>query len=228
MAAPVASYVQLPTDTSNTGKKNRTVTKVVGTDTVHEHLTVPDTGFTRVGRYMSASTVTRAIAQTAAAITTSAGAFLHMSTSATNKVGVLRLVSIGWSQSGTAVISQTAPLIAVQKYTFNTAHSGTTLDILQTQTTGTAPSANVRSAPTGATITGGSMVATFAIPAVLSTVSAYGGQQVIYDITEHYGRGTGVEFSTGEGIAVYQLKDGTASDSRQYTVRLVWDEIDVS
>jgi hypothetical protein len=37
MAAPIAAYVQLPADTANTGKKNRTQTKVAGSDTVHQH-----------------------------------------------------------------------------------------------------------------------------------------------------------------------------------------------
>src|SRR6266545_1371349 len=41
MAAPIASFIQLPVDTGNTGKKVRTQTRVVGADTVHEHFFVP-------------------------------------------------------------------------------------------------------------------------------------------------------------------------------------------
>jgi hypothetical protein len=228
MAAPVASYVQLPSDTSNTGKKNQTITKVVGSDTVHEHLMVPTIEFTRIGRYSATSTAARAVVETALAITTSPGTFLHMST-ASARVGVLRHVSITWSQTGSAVISQTAPIISVQKYTFNVAHSATTLDLLQFQTTMSGPSANVRGAPTGATVTAGGRLAGMALPAVVSTAAAYGGTAVLYEGREHYGRhGFNVEFGPGEGIAVYQTANGTASDTRVYTVNLVWDEIDVS
>jgi hypothetical protein len=37
MAAPTPSWVQLPLDTSNTGKKMRTQTRHVGADDVLEH-----------------------------------------------------------------------------------------------------------------------------------------------------------------------------------------------
>lgn len=227
MAAPVASYVQLPLDTPNTGKKNRTQTKVIGSNTVHEHFVVPVHDHTLIGRYVASSTANRAVSATSQTVTTSGYVFLHMSTSASNVVGILREVGIGWSQSGTAVISQTAPTIAVAKYTFNTAHSGTTLDISKAQTTQTAASANVRSAPTGATITLGNQVAAMAVPALVSTVGTYGGYVTVYK-DDSMTRGYATEFSTGEGIVVYQPNAGTGSDTRVITIKLVWDEIDIS
>ena len=41
MAAPIADKIVLPLDTGNTGKKVRTQTRVVGADTVHEHIYIP-------------------------------------------------------------------------------------------------------------------------------------------------------------------------------------------
>lgn len=227
MTAPVASYVQLPSDASNSGKKNRTQTKVVGTDTVHEHFVVPTQGYTRMARYFASSTANHAVVASSQTATTSGSLFLHMSTAAT-AVGVLRHVGISWSQSGTAVISQTAPIISVTKYTFNTAHSGTTLNIVPTQTSSSAPAANLRSAPTGATVTPVGQIASFAIPAVISTAAPYGGTGIIYEPHELYNRGSAVEFGPGEGIAIFQPTAGTGSDTRVFNIRLVWDEIDVS
>ena len=114
MAAPVASYVQLPVDTSNTGKKNRTQTRVVGSDTVHEHHVVPSPDTTKYGRYIACSTglnTVSTVAQTGAA-----GGYywLHMSTAAT-AVGVLRHASMTYSQQGTAVPSFTAPQYMLSK-----------------------------------------------------------------------------------------------------------------
>jgi hypothetical protein len=228
MAAPVASYVQLPSDTGNSGKKNRTQTKAVGSDTVHEHYVVPTEGYTRVGRYIHCSTAARAVVASAVAITTDTVAtYLHMSTGAT-KVGVLRNITVSYG-SGDPVISKTAPLITATKYTFGTAHSGTTQNICSAQTSSTAPAANVRVSPAGATVTAVGVIGQMVIPAIFTTAASYpGGQATLYDVREQYNRGAAVEFGPGEGIAVHQTANGTASDTRVYTVKLVWDELDVS
>jgi hypothetical protein len=231
MAAPIASYVQLPSDASNTGKKNRTQSKTVGSDTVHEHFIVPTEGYTRIGRYFHCSTANRAVVNTAVAITTdTVGTYLYMSTlsATTARVGVLREVSVSYG-CGDPVISKTAPVITATKYTFNVAHSGTTQNICQAQTSSTVPLANVSLAPTGATITAAGDFGSAVIPAIFTTVGNYtGGKQVLYEDHEPYNRGAAVEFKSGEGIAVHQTISGTASDTRVFTVKLVWDEIDVS
>jgi hypothetical protein len=228
MAAPTASYIQLPTDTANTGKKNRTQTKAVGSDTVHEHFVVPTQGYTRHGTYFHSSSVARAIVNSAVAITTdTVGTYLAMST-ASVKVGVLREVQVSYN-SGDPVISKTAPVIAATKFTFATAFSGTTQNICAAQTSSTTPGANVRVAPTGATVTSVGDIGNCMVPAIVTTIGAYtGGTVTIYKADDPYNRGSAVEFGPGEGIAVHQITNGTASDTRVYTVKLVWDEIDVS
>jgi hypothetical protein len=150
-----------------------------------------------------------------------------MSTAAT-AVGVLRHASISWSQAGAAAPLLTAPIIALQKYTFNVAHSGTTLNIVSVNTSTTTASANLRSAPTGATVTAVGNVAQITLPALNSSVGVYGGSATLYEIAEHYNRGSAVEFGPGEGIAVLQITSGTTLDTRVFSMRLVWDELDVA
>lgn len=227
MAAPVDASITLPTDTGNSGKKVRTQTRVVGSSTVHEHFFIPTAGYARTGRYMASSTANQVISATSQTGTGSGFYWLHMSTAAT-VTGVLRHVSASWGISGTVVAALTAPIVSVQKFTFNTAFSGTTLNILPTQTTATAAQANIRSTSSGATVTLVGQVAALPVPALVTTVASYGGNTVLYDVSEQYTRGTGVEFGPGEGLVVFQPTAGTASDVRLFNMRLVWDEIDLS
>lgn len=228
MAGPVDSYVQLPSDASNTGKKNRTQTKVVGSNTVHEHYMVPSPGFTRTGRYMACSTAAQLVSSTSQSGTGSGFYYLHNST-ANTAVCILRHVEMNYSQEGTAVITQSAPLFSLQKYTFNTAHSATTVNIVSAQTSSTTPKANVRTAPTGATITLVGPIASQQLPALVSTAGVYGGTLNMYDSRyDNYNRGAAVEFGPGEGIVLFQYSTGNAADTRRFTAKFAWDEIDVS
>src|SRR6185369_7040109 len=117
MAGPTASYVQLPSDTANTGKKNRTQTKAVGSDTVHEHFTVPSPAYTHTGRYFACSTVLQAVSTVAQTPSTAGFYFLHNATNNT-AVGVLRSVDMTYSLDGTTVVSitQNAAPMFLQKY----------------------------------------------------------------------------------------------------------------
>jgi hypothetical protein len=230
MAAPVASYVQLPIDTANTGKKNRTHTKVVGSDTVHEHHVVPSQGYTHTGRYHSVSTAAQSVTSAAQATSVAGMYYLHNST-ANTAVGMLRSVDVNYSVDGSTAIAitQTCPLFMLQKYTFATAHSGTTVSIVSAQTSSTTAKLNMRQAPTGATITLVGPIGAVPFPALLSTVTnVYGGSFNLYKADEHYNRGTAVEIAPGEGVVLHQLTTGLAADSRKFTAKFVWDEIDVS
>lgn len=227
MAAPVASYIQLPVDTSNLGKKNRTNTKVVGSDTVHEHYMVPSPSYTALGRYIACSTVEQAVSSVAQVPSTAGVYYLHNST-ANTAVGVLRSVEMTYSQEGAAAIFQSAPLYLLQKYTFNTAHSGTTLNIVSAQTSSTTAKLNLRSAPTGATITLVGPIGAQALPSLVSTAASYGGALSLYQSQELYNRGTAVEIGPGEGVVLHQLTSGNSADTRKVTAKFVWDEIDIS
>jgi hypothetical protein len=229
MTAPVASYVQLPADTANTGKKNRTQTKVVGSDTVHEHHVVPSAGYTHIARYFSCSTATQSVSSAAQTPSTAGFYYLHNST-ANTAVGMLRRVDLSYSVDGSTAIAitQSCPLFMLQKYTFATAHAGTTLNIVSAQTSSTTAKLNMRSAPTGATITLVGPVGAFTFPAIVSTAANYGGSATLYNAPEHYNRGYAVEIAPGEGVVLHQLTTGLAADTRKFSANFVWDEIDVS
>jgi hypothetical protein len=227
MTAPVASYIQLPADTANTGKKNRTQTKVVGSDTVHEHHVVPSAGFTHTGRYYAVSTAAQTVSSVAQVPSTAGFYYLHNST-ANTAVGILRKVEIAYSQEGAAAAFFSAPVLSLQKYTFATAHAGTTLNIVQAQTSSTTAKLNMRSAPTGATVTVVGPIANHLMPALMSSAGTYGGRVNIYEAPEHYNRGYAVEIAPGEGVCLCQLTTGNSADTRKFTAKFVWDEIDVA
>lgn len=231
MAAPVASFVQLPSDASNTGKQNRTQTKVVGSNTVHEHFLVPSPAYTHTGRYISCSTVAQSVSSVAQVPSTAGHYYLHNST-ANTAVGILRNVELTYSVDPTTAVSVTqGPChFMLQKYTFNTAHSGTTVNIVATQTSSTTPKLNMRQVPTGATITLVGPIGGTLFPAILTTAGTYGGQLAVYGAHSHepYNRGFSVEIGPGEGVVLHQLTTGSTTDSRRFTAKFVWDEIDVS
>lgn len=57
MTAPVADKIILPLDTGNTGKKKRTLTRVVGSDTVHSDYVIVEDPRSVVGSYKCSSGV---------------------------------------------------------------------------------------------------------------------------------------------------------------------------
>lgn len=230
MAAPSASYVQLPSDSANTGKKNRTQTKTVGSDTVHEHFTVPSPAYSWSGRYIAHSTIMQAVSSAAQTPSTAGFYYLHNST-ANTQTGILRSVEMSYAVDPTTAVAVTqAPCqFLLQKYTFNTAHSGTTINIVATQTSSTTPKLNMRQVPTGATITLVGPIGGALMPAILTTAGTYGGSMTLYGTPgahEAYNRGTAVEIGPGEGVVLHQLTTGLATDSRRFFARFVWDEVE--
>jgi len=223
MTAPVAAYVQLPSDASNSGKKNRTQTKVVGSDTVHEHFIVPDHGYTRIGRYVYQST-----GDTIQATSGKQYAVLSLATNAT-AVASIKRIDVGWGTASTVNVACRGTLVTFLKSTFNNAMSdATTRAIGLYQSTGTAPTLSVRSSSSGATLGTQIPVAAFMVPAQVTTVGAYGGHQTVYDSQEQYHRASNIELNPGEALVVFQQDAGVASDVRNIHYRIVWEEIDVS
>lgn len=223
MAGPVASYVQLPSDTANTGKKNRTQTRAVGSDTVHEHFVVPNQGYTRIGRYVYQST-----GDTIQASSGKQYAVLSMATNAT-AVASIKSIDVGWGTASTVNVASRASLITFLKSTFNNAMTdATTRAIGNYQSTQTAATLSVRSSSSGASLGTQTPVAAFYVPGAMTTVGAYGGQANVYQTGEHYQRASAIELNPGEALVVFQQDAGVASDVRTIQFRIVWDEIDQS
>lgn len=223
MTAPVASYIQLPSDASNTGKKNRTQTKVVGSDTVHEHFMVPDHTYTRTGRYVYQSTD-----DTIQASSGKQYAVLSMATNAT-AVASIKSIDVGWGTASTVNVACRGTLITILKSTFNGAMSdATTRAIGSYMSTNAAPNLSVRSSSSGASLGTQIPITAFMVPAQVTTIGSYGGQANIYNAPEQYHRGSNLELNPGEALVVFQQDAGVSSDVRNIHFRIVWDELDVS
>lgn len=222
MAAPVASYVQLPSDTSNTGKKNRTQTKAVGSDTVHEHFVVPSPGFTRTGRYVYQSSMH--VVSTAA--TNSTHLVLAMTTAATYRA-VLRSIDVSWSITGTIAATTANPTLVIQKATYGTAFTASTNgQVLAYQSSSTVSQLKAYLGSSGATVGTPVPFASFAFPALLTTVGAYGGQANLWRSPDAYDLGTGLEMKAGDVLQVIQPATGSNGEQRTFTIRFEWDEVD--
>jgi hypothetical protein len=224
MAAPVASYVQLPVDTANTGKKNRTHTKVVGSDTVHEHHVVPSPGFTRTGRHAYQSSM-HALSTVA---TNTTHLVLAMTTGATYRA-VLRSIDVSWSITGTIAATTASPTLVIQKATYGTVFTASTNGaVINYQSSSTASQLNAYLGSSGASVGTPVPFTSFAFPALLTTVGTYGGQANLWRSGDHYDLGTGLEMKAGDLLQVIQPATGSNGEQRTFTVRFEWDQVDVS
>jgi hypothetical protein len=224
MAAPVASYVQLPTDTANTGKKNRTQTKAVGSDTVHEHFVVPSAGYTRTGRHAYQSSLH--VLSTAATNTTHL--VLAMTTAATHRA-VLRSIDMSYSITGTIAATTASPLIVIQKATYGTVFTATTNGaVINFQSSSTTSQLNAYLGSSGASVGTPVPFASFAFPALLTTIGTYGGQCNLWRAGDQYDLGTGLEMKAGDLLQVLQPTTGSNGEQRTFTLRFEWDQVDVT
>jgi hypothetical protein len=222
MAAPTASYVQLPSDASNAGKKNRTQIKTVGSDSVHEHFVVPSAGYTRVGRYVYQSSLH--VLSTAAANSTHL--VLAMTTAATKRA-VLRSIDVSWGITGTIAATTANPMLVIQKATYGTAFSATTNgQVLPFQSSSSAAQLNAYLGSSGATVGTPVPFASFAFPALLTTAGAYGGQACLWRSYDQFDLGTGLEMKAGDLLSVLQPTTGSNGEQRTFTLRFEWDELD--
>lgn len=224
MAAPVASYVQLPSDASNSGKKNRTVTKAVGSDTVHEHFVIQSPAFTRTGRHAYQSSLH--VLSTAA--TNSTHLVLAMTTAATYRA-VLRSIDISWSITGTIAATTASPTLVIQKATYGTAFTATTNgQVINYQSSSTTSQLNAYLGSSGASVGTPVPFASFAFPALLTTVGSYGGVQRLWTAGDQYSLETGLEMKAGDLLSVIQPATGSNGEQRTFTLRFEWDQVDVS
>lgn len=224
MAAPIASYVQLPSDASNSGKKNRTQTKTVGSDTVHEHFVVPSPNYERKGRYCYQSSMH--VLSTAA--TNSTHLVLAMTTAATYRA-VLRSIDISYGITGTIAATTANPQLIIQKASYGTAFSASTNgQVLAFQSSCTASQLNAYLGSSGASLGTPVPFASFAFPALLTTVGAYGGVTNLWRSYEQYDVGSGLEMKAGDALMVIQPTTGSNGEQRTFTLRFEWDMYDPS
>lgn len=228
MAAPVASKIILPDDSSNAGKKVRTQTRVVGADTVHEHFVIPVSPQLIKGVYNFCFTLYTVAASAQNGTTAAIGWLQNPSTSTVN--ARLRFCQMAHTNVvATAIDHTSAPRIAVQRMTHTDGWSGATLNVARRQTSDSSNQANIRTAVTGSVVT---LAATQLVWASLvpgADITTSGVLNIQFGETwrpvfeDEY-----VVIAPGEGLAIYQIDAGTTSDQRRTLVKGCWDEVDIS
>ena len=225
MAGPVAGFVQLPLDTGNTGKKVRTVSLVVGADTVHHHFFVQAREKKVLGTYRAGLAQVTILA--AAQNGTSTGfLWAHMPTAITGKSARIRRLRVE-SQHSTALATPTAPRITAVQFTFTGTASGAAVAAIENDRLGPAAVLDLRTAVTGLTPSLVGSLGTAGIVGALTAVGAYAPRTIdIVDAATE--EDCWPVIAPGEGIVIYQDVAGTTSDTRKANISLLWDEIDTA
>lgn len=233
MAAPLAGFIQLPSDAGNTGKKVRTQTRVVGPDTVHEHHFVPISSRKINGLYYFTTAVLLSQV-TAHNGTTTGHAWIEMPTGGTTR-GRLRRLSATYTLGVVVGADVTALYRALTwaRFTFTGTASGAAITPAKRRSDDAANVANIRTASTGMTVTLGALGATLVQLGLIDwTAAVTSGAPATFTVQdsaagafwEPGNEDEYVDFAAGEGIVFYQPDAGAA------TFRLVlsgvWDEYD--
>lgn len=217
MAAPIASFAQLPTDSGNAGKKMRTQTRTVGADTVHEHFFVESSTREMLGSYIAHS----GVFTIQAAAQTFPTAFLYVINPIGNTPKMALTAIEVLSQLGSALAAPTSPRLLWRLFTFTGTASGASITPAKLDSTFPAATGSIRTASTGLTITAGAD-ALCSLPVASATAVGYTPPQMdewFEDVEKNQ-----IILRAGEGIALFQPDAGTASDTRRIIVTVKWDE----
>lgn len=225
MAAPVDAIIITPDDSGNAGKKLRTQTRTVGSNTVHENFYVQVRQAALLGVYRMA-TAQLAILAAATNGTTTGLLWIHNPTATSNKKARIRRLFMT-SQHSTALATPTAPRVRADRMTFSGTASGGAITAAKIDSGAAAPILDIRTAVTGLTP---SLVAALGTGAVCGALTAVGAwaPAVVDIIPPAAGEDEWPILAPGEGIAVYQDTAGTASDTRLVNICMVWDEVDTA
>lgn len=212
-----AGFVQLPTDSGNTGKKVRTRTRVVGSDTVHEHYFIESSEREYVGKYIAHSGVFTV--QTAAHTFGTSGFFWFI-----NPIGSSVLVAVSGieviTQMGSALAAPTSPRLLFSRFTYTGTPSGATVTPGKLDSNMATPQASFRTALTGmsmskdadmlGTLPTASATAVGYAPSMMDEWSPPESEQII--------------LRAGEGLGFWQADAGTNADTRRIIVTMKWEE----
>lgn len=149
MAAPVPTFIQLPTDTGNTGKKIRVQSRVVGADTVHEHFFIPISARQTTGVYWASIFGTPPTAVENG--TTTGRWWLLNPASATVKLALRRFNSI--MNFAALAVDLVPGQFRMSLFTFTGTPSGASITPGKGESTHAAAQGSLRTASTGMTVT---------------------------------------------------------------------------
>ena len=222
MAAPIASFVQLPSDAANAGKKVRTQTRVVGADTVHEHFFVPTSARSILSRAWAViSSFTPPIA---AQNGTTTGAWWLFNPVGSAIKGAVRRFSSTINFNVIAV-DLVPGAFRLSLFTATGTMSGTQITPAKVDSTDATPVVNLRTAMTGLTITLGQPGWEDQGPILpLATGSGvvcgpYVGVERDPDEIAH------LVLRAGEGVVSWSAQALTTANRRQ-TTNIGWEEFE--
>ena len=220
MPAPSPSHVRLVDDTSNTGKKARTQSRVVGADTVHEHFFVPTSPRSKkVFHYSPDLQAVQAAAQNG----TATGFFWLQNPSGSGVDLVIRKLAIRFGS--TNVLTSTVPRLLLVRFTFTGTPSGATITPARRKAAD-ANIADMRTAPTGMTVTLGATIATFVVPQMHAAGQFFAPSPQDWPVDHDPFEDDDVILAPGEGAVLYQADAGTASDPRRFVLNLRAEEVE--
>lgn len=225
MAAPIADKIILPLDTGNTGKKNRTQTRVVGADTVHEHFVVTTSKDSKVGFYRAHSGILTIPTSAHNGTTTGHLWFMNPVGSAV-KARLRRLRETLQVVAG--AIDLTAPRQLFNLFTFTGTASGTIITPAKRDSTDAAATCTLRTASTGVTPSLGAVIRHTGVPGVVATASSATVQTMLppciyipWDPDEE-------ECSVlraGEGVVLWSADASTTANRRLFS-DWAWEEFE--
>lgn len=225
MAGPVDSYIILPDDSGNSGKKDRNQSRVVGGNTVYEKFIVKVRQAQLLGVYRAA-TAQLAIVQTATNGTTTGLLWAHVPTAVTNKKVRLRRAFVT-SQFTAATAFPTAPRLRMDRMTFTGTASGAAVTAAKVDSGYPSPVFDLRTAVTGLTPVLVAQLGNAAICGALTAVGAWAPAVIdVFPATSEEDEWN--VFAPGEGFVIYQDTAGSATDTRVANLVLLWDEIDTA
>jgi len=218
--ATSATFVQLPTDSGNTGKKTRTVSRTVGADTVHSTFIIMDSTRDYVGVY-GAHTGNHTILAAAQNGTSTGFVWFFNPIGSTVTVALSRLRYI--SSVTTSLSTPTCPRVVSQLFTYTGTPSGASVTPGKFKSAYATAQASVRTAMTGMTIVLGGQIDSHLPPVAVGTA----GWAIVTPHSEDNVANSelsDIQLAAGEGIVMYQADAGTTSDTRKLVIDIAWSE----
>jgi hypothetical protein len=212
------NFVQIPDDSANAGKKIRTVQRIVGSNTVNEHVVITSYPHDIKGLYYAStgpfSIVTTAHSATAGFV------WLINPVGSPVTVAIRRIRSVVYPT--TSSTHSSVPLCNLERMTFTGSASGGTVTPAKRRTADEANVATMRVASTGISITPGAVIREFIVPLVPSGGGNISSPfDVVFEPIAPEGE---LELAAGEGLVVRQDANGEATDDRRIKLGFTWLE----
>jgi len=220
MAAPVETDVRLADDTPNSGKRVRTQSRDFGGTVRHMHYFIPASlRNKKVFHYSPGLQSVQASAQDAVAT----GYFWFQVPSGNAWDVAIRKIVLIFGTTNLATV--TVPRILLSRFTFTGTPSGATVTAAKRKSA-ESPTADMRTAVTGMTVTLGATVATFLVPQMHVAGQAFAPPPQEWPVDDDPFEDNDLILAPTEGVLLYQPDAGTASEPRKFTINLRVEEVE--